>query len=94
MGGIYRLVHTADYEAELRAISAGADVVEQMLDKGAYHTLRNDPLKTRPMSSTGLRVIRQQVIRGVLMVQIYYRVDETNHEVILVSIREIDMTIL
>jgi hypothetical protein len=62
--------------------------------KGAYLALQRDPHRGRRMGSTDLWVIRQQIIRGILLVQLYYRIDGANHEVTLVSIREIDMSLL
>lgn len=90
---MYQLYFTAEYAAELDAIEAGASRLDSLLDKGVYHVLRRDPYKGH-LTSVGLYVIRSKVITGLLVLQIYYRINEGQRQVELVSVRPVRLGVL
>jgi hypothetical protein len=91
---VYLPSPSARYTAELREIEAGTGAIAAALESGAYRILRRDPRKGAYMPTAGLWVIRQIVVRGLLVVQVYYQIHDDREEFELLSIRSIDLTTL
>jgi hypothetical protein len=89
---VYRLIHTSEYDRELEAIEADAGVLAKRLE-GVYFILERGPKnKAWLLRGTDIWWRSHAVVPGLLMVRIYYRIDEALQTVTLVSIRSIDLT--
>ena len=89
---MYRLVTTSEYDQELSQIEAGVGQLTPILERGAYRTLERDPYQGSATRHANIRVIRQRILMPLLLVQIYYRVDEQAGQVTLLSIVPVDLT--
>jgi hypothetical protein len=90
---MYLLETTIGYEQELRRLAEDTPVVESVLERSVYLTLKSSPM-CRAARLDGLRCIRVRILHAVLLADVYYRVDEVARVVTLVSIRGIDATMM
>jgi len=91
---VYRLIRTPDYQRELDEIDAGAGTLDQRLQGGLYFFLERTPRQGWLLGDTGVWYRSQVIIPGLMLVRVYYRIDDQTGTVTLVSIRSVDMTIL
>ncbi len=91
---MYALVRTSEYSRDVREIEGHSGFLEQELERGVYLELRRAPYEGNYLSSAGLWITRQRAALGLLLVQIYYRIDEERREVELVAARQVPLNIL
>jgi hypothetical protein len=89
---MYRLIASPEYQDELSQIETGFGQLAELLERSVYLVLQRDPNQGHETRQKGIRVIRQRILVPLLMVQIYYRIDEGTGTVTLISIVPIDMT--
>jgi hypothetical protein len=88
---VYDLVETPEYRDELNAIEQDTGAVEAVLRNTVYRTLKVMPQWGTHHRSRQLWLIRQTIIQGLLLIQVWYAIDEPNRRVTLVSISEVDL---
>ena len=91
---MYRIERTPEYDLELQQIEAGAGVLDQKLQSGAHFVLARTPETGWSIHGTDLWLRSQVILPGLLMVRLYYRIDEIQRTVTLVSMRAVNMTVL
>lgn len=89
---MYTLVPTPQYEAEFQQVSSGATPLLEILDRTVFPLLRQDPHLGTLNRTRQLWLIRQRILHDLLMVQIWYRIDEVAGTVTLVSIVPVNLT--
>jgi len=86
----FRLVETPEYREELDGLDVDG-FLREALRRSAYLVLERAPHEGS-LTRAGLRLLRRRILMPLLLVDVFYRIDEEAREVSLVSVRLVDTT--